>query len=133
MVIFLFVFKLIEKIFWTSPKINMVLFVIFVFLQENKNIYHVIMSCPIYITTILYDILIFVWIYRVWEFIIYLNMLVFIIIILCSYLMMMKNLYFYSLMKICVFILPKSAITLYLREKVFHIDELLIVHIYILP
>ena len=61
--------------------------------------------------------------------VIYLNMLVFIIIILCSYLMM-KNLYFYSLMKTCVFILPKSDMIFNLKENVFYIDELLIVHIY---
>ena len=61
--------------------------------------------------------------------VIYLNMLVFIIIILCSYLMM-KNLYFSSLMKTCVFILPKSDMIFNLKENVFYIDELLIVHIY---
>jgi hypothetical protein len=35
-------------------------------------------------------------------------------------------------MKTCVFILPKYAMTFYLKENVFYIDELLIVHIYIL-
>ena len=51
----------------------------------------------------------------------------FLIIIVCSYLMK-KMFYFYSLMKTYVFILPKSAMTFYLKENVFYIVELLIVH-----
>ena len=48
--------------------------------------------------------------------------LVFIIIILCSYLMM-KIVYFNSLMKTYVFSLPKSAMAFYLKENVFYINE----------